>query len=416
MFERDEITGILRLPDRTFDTETMRGRTFRDTLFFNPLFLPMIFRGDILPRNLSFYPTRNEQNRGLLIPQHLTFAPLLARADFAQDVRRQFYIENPDRIRFTVLDFPNMPSANEEGEHLRMFDPLRELIRAESSITLTPPSSVTGAVIGRRYWIRSGEHSLQFSQNFFSENWHGRGTSHTNINNAHIIRANFRRERVQFNNTFEWELSLNNAPGDTLRNFSIGTDFFRYTGSFGIDAFGRGWSYNTNLRVRTPLFNTYPPNSETIRSALLSPLEANMGIGLKYALDRRSESVRHRRVRWDLTLAPISIDLIYVNHADVNVRGVPEGENHNLDLGSTVTSLLIFDITRFITWRSRFEYFTSFSRVRTDFENTLSMALTNAFSTRIQINLRYDDGVTADDRFGLLQVNQMLSFGLNYRW
>ena len=49
-------------------------------------------------------------------------------------------------------------------------------------------------------------------------------------------------------------------------------------------------------------------------------------------------------------------------------------------------------------------------------ENRLTMSLTNALTTIIYVQLRYDDGVERDERFGHLQVNQMLSFGLNYRW
>lgn len=414
MFERDAVTGTLRLPDAPFRAEPIRGLNFRDTIFVNPLFLPVVFQGRLLPRDLSFFPTEDKSERGTLIPQRMTLAPQLAQLDFAQNVRRQFYINNPTLIRFSERDLPDPPAVSQE-ELLRSLNPFRGLLRTESTLELAAPT-VEGAIIERRYWQRSGEHSLQFSQNFFSENWHRGGTNHMNLNNFHTIRANFRRDRVRFNNTFEWQLSLNNAPGDTLRNFSIGTDFVRYTGDFGIEAFGRGWTYSTNLRVRTPIFNTFPPNSDAIRSAFLSPLEANMGVGLKYEVDRRSERVRHRRFRWNLAIAPLSVDLIYVNHPDINDRRIEEGRNHNIDLGSTVTSNMIIDFNRFTTWTSRLEYFTTFSGIRTDFENTLNMALTNAFSTQIRVNMRFDDGVPADDRFGLLQVNQMLSFGLNYRW
>jgi hypothetical protein len=113
-----------------------------------------------------------------------------------------------------------------------------------------------------------------------------------------------------------------------------------------------------------------------------------------------------------------------VNHPDVDVRrfGIEEGKVYNLDLGSTINFNMIYDMTRFITWTSKFTYFTSYEKVISEFENTLNMSLTNALSTRIQVNMRYDDGVPSHDKdgnrypFGLLQVNQMLSFGLNYKW
>jgi hypothetical protein len=422
MFERDNATGILRLPDNTFGSESMHGLTFRDTLFYNPLFLPIIFDGRLLPRNVSFYPIKNEQKRGVLIPQNRTFASRLTDVDFAQNVRRQFYIENPAQIRYSVFSLPTIRSANHD--ELRPFNPFRELIRAESSVELITPV-VEGATIGRRYWHRSGEHSLQFSQNYFSENWHRGGVNSTNINSFQTIRTNYRKEKIRFDNTFEWRLALNStSTTDTLRNYTISNDLIRYSGNFGIDAFGKGWSYSMNTEARTQAFNGYPTNSAELRSAFLSPLYVNAGIGLTYKLDKRSVKVRHRRTRLDLALAPASINYTYVNHSDVDVRrfGIEEGQKSNLDLGSTVNFNLIYDMTRFITWTSKLTYFTSYEKVISEFENTLNMSLTNAFSTRIQVNMRYDDGISPYDkegnryRFGLLQVNQMLSFGLNYKW
>ena len=61
-------------------------------------------------------------------------------------------------------------------------------------------------------------------------------------------------------------------------------------------------------------------------------------------------------------------------------------------------------------------YFTSYHKVEGELENTLNMALTNAFSTRLFVHLRFDDSVPADPKFKYLQVTELLSFGLNYKW
>ena len=420
MFERDATTGILRLPDNRFRIESIRGLGFRDTLFVNPLFLPIVFSGRMLPRNLSFFPPENESDRGILIPQRMTFAPQLAQIDFAQNVRRQFYIDHPTRIQLTVADLPDPPAVNQE-EYLRAFNPLRGLFRAESTLELTAPT-VEGVTIERRYWQRSGEHVLQFAQHYFSDNWHQNRTNHLNINSVQIIRANYHRNRVRFDNTLEWRFSAQSTPDDTYRNHIINNDMTRYIGRFGIEA-NRNWSYTINARAETQIFNSFPANSNEIRSAFLSPLRANAGIGMTYRLNRRSEQVRlprnAYRLRIELDLSPFSMNFVYVNHPDVEVRrlGIEEGRKYNLDLlGSSVNFGITYYITRFTTWTSRFHYFTNYSKMLMEFDNTLNMQLTNAFSTRIQVNLRFDDNVPRDETFGFLQINQMLSFGLNYRW
>jgi hypothetical protein len=173
-----------------------------------------------------------------------------------------------------------------------------------------------------------------------------------------------------------------------------------------------------NMEAKSQLFNSYPTNSNQLRSALLSPLYVNAGVGLKFNLDKKSEKVRGRRVRWDLALAPISLNFKYVSNDSVDVVrfGIPENKKYNLDVGTTVTSILKYDITRYITWDSRLTYFTSYDKVEAEFENSLNMALSNAFSTRIYLNVRFDDGVPPHPDLKYLQYNQTLSFGLNYKW
>lgn len=414
---RRKANGTLTLPENLYDSEAMRGLTFRDTLFYSPLYLPMIFTGKMLPRNFVLYAPETPKTKGVLIPQKKTLAPQLQRSDFVNDVRRHYYTTFPDKVGYSALNFGAVPPAITDDEVHESFNPFRELINVETSFTLEVPT-ITGVEIGRRYWVHSGEHSLQFSQNYFSDNWHKGGTNNMNINNYHVVRANYKKNKVRFNNTLEWRLSVFNAPEDSVRQYRIGEDLIRYYGDFGIDAFVKGWSYSTNLDARSQLFNNYNPNSTDLRSAFLSPLYVNMGVGLKYEMDKRSGTVRHRRTRWTLALAPVSMDFRYVSSDNVDVKryGIEPGKNTLVDIGSTINSLLIYDYNRYITLTSRLTYFTSYTKIVSEFENTLNMALTNALSTRVYVNLRFDDGVPAHEKFKHWQLNQTLSFGLNYKW
>lgn len=410
--------GTLQLPEYYQSAYALSGLTFNDTIFYNPLFLPMIYNGKIIPRDLTFYSSEDERDKGLLIPQDKTFAPRLKHVDFIQRVRRDYYMEYPDRVRYSVLNFSSLPSVRTSDEEVReSFNPFRKLLESETAYSLEAPG-VDIFEIERKYWVRSGEHSFQFAQNYFSDNWHKGGTNNLNFNSYHVLRANYKKEKVKFNNTIEWRLSVFNAPDDSLREYRIGNDLLRYYGDFGIDAFVKGWSYSMNMEAKSQLFNSYPTNSNDLRSALLSPLYVNAGVGLKYAVNKKSERVRHRNVKWDLAIAPISINYRYVGNDSVDVvrYGIPEGDKSLLDLGSTITSILKYDFTRYISWDSRLTYFTSYDKVITEFENSLNMALSNAFSTRLYLNVRFDDSVPADPTLGFWQVNQTLSFGLNYKW
>lgn len=408
--------GTLQLPPY-FQDEKMSGRTFRDTLFYNPLFLPPIFTGNMLPDNISLYSDEDSSSKGVLIDTSKTFAPQIAAIDFRDRVRRYYYHTNPQAVRYTVDDFDESILQVRDEDVRESFNPFRDLLQSETNFTLSAPD-VDKVVIKRRYWVWSGEHSLQFSQNYMSSNWHQSGNNHMNINSFQAIRANYKRDKVRFNNSLEWRLSVFQAPDDSLRQYRLGDDLIRYYGEFGVESFVKNWSYSMNLEARSQLFKNYQANTTNLRASFLSPLYVNAGVGLKYQLDKRSQAVRHRRTRINLQFAPISIDYKYVQDDAVDRArfGIPEGMTYNLDLGSTITGELIYDHNRYITWTSRLKYFTSYHKSVGEWENTLNMALTNAFSTRIYLNVRHDDGVPPDPKFGYWQIKEVLSFGLNYKW
>ena len=416
-YNRNE-NGTLRLPEYDNDLYALQGLSFRDTLFYNPLFLPVIYTGKILPRDLSFYSLEDDKSKGKLLSPNQTFEQNLEHSDFIQRVRRNYYSENPDRIRYSLLSFDGLPTVRSSDEVVaETFNPFRELLRTETTYSLEAPG-VDLTTIRRKYWVRTGEHSFQFAQNYFSENWHKGGTNNLNFNSYNVFRANYNKDKIKFNNTLEWRLSVFNAPDDSIRQYRIGNDLLRYYGDFGVDAFLSGWSYSMNMEAKSQLFNAYPTNSNEIRSAFLAPLYVNAGIGLKYVLNKKSETVRHRNFKWDLAIAPVSINYRYVGHDSVSVvrYGIPEGKKSLLDLGTTITSIIKYNITRYVTWDSRLTYFTSYDKVITELENSLNMALSNAFSTRIYLNMRFDDSVPPDPTLNYWQINQTLSFGLNYKW
>lgn len=412
--------GTIHLPSKSEQSYDLYNRSlsFRDTMFFNPLFLPVVFTGRIEPSDSIFtLSNKDEKKKVFLISPELTFKPQLDRQSFADKVKRNYYLEYPNRIKISSTDLGAVTHTATDMEVIEKFNPFKELLSSQTSFSLEKPD-VEGIKIGRVYWLKSGENSLQISQNYFSPNWHQGGTSNLNINSYHVFRVNYVKDKVRFNNMFEWRLSAYNAPDDTLRNYRIGDDLLRYYGDFGLDAYKKTWSYSTNLEAKTQMFSSHIPNKNELRAAFLSPLYINAGIGMKYDLDKKSETVRHRRVRLALSISPLSINYKYVGDKDMDVKrfGIPEGKTSLFDKGSTVTSLLTYNITRYVTWTSRIKYFTNYSKVESEFENTLNMSLSQFFSTRLYLHLRYDDGVPADSEFKYLQINEVVSFGLNFKW
>lgn len=418
VYNRKE-NGTLELPQQVFPYELyLSSLNFRDTMLYNPLFVPVVFTGRIeVPDSISFYPQKDDKLKNVLISSDNTFAPYLEKQTFVDKVRRHYYLEHPSSVKLSTSSLSGLKQTVADEEVSRRFNPFKELLSSETSYSLDKPN-VEGIEIGRVYWVKTGEHSLQFSQNYFSPNWHRGGTSNLNINSNHILNLNYEKDKIKFNNRLEWRLSVYNAPDDTLRNYRIGDDMVRYYGDFGHDAFIKSWSYSTNLEVKTQLFKSYKANEDELRSAFLSPLYVNAGIGMKYHIDKRSKTVRNRRLRLDVSISPLSVNYRYVGNNEVDRKryGIPEGDKSLFDKGSTLTSNMTYDFTKYISWKSRLKYFTNYGKVEAELENTLTMSLTQMFSTTIYLNLRFDDSVPAHDDYKYLQVNEVVSFGLNYKW
>ncbi|MDD2243318.1 MAG: DUF3078 domain-containing protein [Dysgonamonadaceae bacterium] len=418
IYKRSEI-GTLQLPQFAYNPESLAGMTFRDTIFYNPLFLPMIFTGIKDLDDQILYPNVKEsQQEHLLIPFDETFAPLLQHAEFIEDVRHGYFKKYPDRMKLSASEFAGLPKASEvEKDVLGTFNPFGKPLDAQSGVVLVAPEVET-VKIGRRYWNVVGEHSLQFTQNLFSDNWYRGKNNNLNINSNHVVRANYRKEKIRFDNTLEWRLSLFNSPDDSIRAYKIGNDLLRYYGSLGVDAFLKKWQYSSNVEVKTQMFNNYPVNSNELRSSILAPLYVNAGVGMTYQLNKSYEKVRHRSLYLKLDLSPVSVNYRYVGNPNVPVirYGIEEGKKGKMELGSTVTADWRFNFNKYTRWESRFKYFTSYKNVVAEFENTLNMDLTNYFSTRLHLNLRYDDSVPKDPKLGYLQAYESVTFGLNFRW
>jgi hypothetical protein len=123
----------------------------------------------------------------------------------------------------------------------------------------------------------------------------------------------------------------------------------------------------------------------------------------------------------DVDISPFSLQYTWIGDGQVAEKyaskyGVEAGKRSQLDMGSTVNAKFILAFNRRVTFTSRFKYFTNYAKSLVESENELNMQLNNYFSTRIYIYGRYDDSVPPDRTLNFFQLNQVLSFGFNYKW
>lgn len=394
---------------------------FRDTVIYNPAYLPVVFDGKILPPDLDFLPKDtllNRKNEFHLIPRSETFAPQIEEHQKAKRLRRDYYtnMNNIRNIKYSVARLKEAPQIDKEGATKRNL--LNELITPEDPIQISPVT-LPKSELDYIYWTKSGEHSLQASQNFISDNWSSGGNSNYIVKSFQKLTLNYRKDKISFDNTLEWKLSMQKVLHVDKNGKNVSEDLLRMVNVFGIQAF-RKFSYSANLETQTPIFVSRPVNSEVKSTALFSPLVTNLGLGMTYKLSKQFKSDKAKKLELNQTLSPLALNFVYVRDMDINSanrQGVEDGDHSRLTIGSTVNTTLRFNINRYFTWNSRFKYFTDYSRVLTEFENRFVMELNRYLSTTFMLYLRYDDeSPSLKGERGYLQINEMLSFGLSYRW
>ncbi|GAB6009125.1 DUF3078 domain-containing protein [Dysgonomonas reticulitermitis] len=392
--------------------------TFRDTVILDPVFLPVIFDGKILPDNLDFLSEKSDSTEEFrLIPRESTFALELDRMQHIRDMRKYYITNNPQRIRISTSNFVDSEKLKETAvvEKKNVF---KELLTTDDAISISKPE-VEKIQIKPVYWLKNGEHSLQINQNDISDNWHKGGNSNFSVINYHKLYQKYKKNKIIFENTFEWKLNVQRTPADEFHKLSIIDDYVRNSSTFSLTAFKK-WSYNVNLKIETPLFHGYPVNSESRVRALFSPLKVNSGIGMKYSLEKISKKDKYKRFDLSLELSPISINytLVADSLVDETRYGVEKGKKALLDFGSTVNANISYGFNRFSKFTSRIMYFTNYEKAIFEAENKFTMNLNRFLSASVYFYLRYDDGVSPDKKgkWGYFQYNETVGFGLSYSW
>ena len=331
-----------------------------------------------------------------------------------EEVERQllsFYVNYPTLVTRNENEFANLSVlSKEELEAGPRNENVLNMAQVANKVEGVTDSDLV--IYKPNFWSTGGSGFLQFSQNHISDNWYKGGESNKSLFAGLAFYANFNdKQRIQFENKLEWKLGFISTPSDTLHSYKPNNDIIRFNSKFGLKAV-KHWYYTLSVDFKTQFFSNYKSNSKDVISAFFSPAELNVGLGMDYKF------VKDAVCNLSVLINPINYTLYSVasDKVDPTKFNIKEGHKHESILGSRMEATLKWKVFKMLMWESRLSYSTNYEKALADWENTFTFVVNKYLSTKLFVNARFDDGVPRKEGQSYFQLQEILSFGLNYTW
>lgn len=257
------------------------------------------------------------------------------------------------------------------------------------------------------FWTFGADFSLQFLQNYITDNWYKGGEGTYSLKADMTVRANYdNKQKVKFLNTLEMRIGFQKSQNDDTHKFRTNSDLIRLTNKLNITAVKR-WDYTVMLQSWTQFYPGYRANDRKVYSDFMSPFESVLSVGMTYTLDVK-------KFHFDATLSPIAGKFKYVDRKDLATSfGLEEGKHTRLEYGSNITANYKWDICKNVQWRGRIYFFTDYSKTQVEWENTFNLQINKYLSTRLFLYPRFDDSAAKGKNGTYIQFLEELSVGFN---
>ena len=294
----DTLAVSVESPDLEWD------KTYKSTPEYTPdyLFVPLVFEM-YSPIDTACHEKCGASSKQDGLSFDLNDKWLKTSIKNTRKVRRMRYtemIDNPQNVQYNQEDLPVPPKT-----YIIAPDPSNRMVTIEERKYENVESAKAEAVKVKK-WIHSFNASVQLSQAYLSDNWYQGGENNVNVIGNFVWNVKLNEnvyKKLLFENTVQYKVSVNSAPQDSLRGYSISQDLFQINTKFGYKAIEK-WYYSATMRFKTQLFNNYKANTNTMKASFLSPAELNLGLGMTY-----STKSKDKTLAFDMSLSPLSIDM-----------------------------------------------------------------------------------------------------------
>ncbi|MBQ9636850.1 MAG: DUF3078 domain-containing protein [Prevotella sp.] len=386
---------VLRLKlDSVMKLNTMLRSEATDGRYYR-LFAPTTFYHSGANRAFSLFPQADDDIAGSV-----------------DDVLMGLYLRRPDLVRFNETQLKKVGSLRNDVN--REVIPQVELVDKVAPGPEIPDEVVPIAVEVKKpnFWKFKFDGSLQFLQNYVSDNWHKGGESNYSAVGSTVFQLNYNdKDRVTFDNKLEMKLGFQTSRSDTVHKFKPNNDILRYTGKLGLQAHKK-WYYTLQLLAYTQFARGLKANDEKVYSDFMSPFDLNVGLGMEYKVE-----ALNKRLKGSLNFAPLSYNFRYVDRLALSTSyGLKEGKHTLHDFGAQLTIDLEWKMAEQITWKSRLYGYTSYKRALVEWENLFTLQVSKYISANLFLYPRFDDSGKRDDGMGYFQFQEYSSLGISYNF
>lgn len=379
----------------------------------SPLFMPLVFNSQ--RRNYHLNPRESEEHDFYLNAKSMDSLRVVFQSNkyirrLAQTILQNAEIEQIGQIQY---DQKNLPQPEKLVYQLNSNKP-PTWVKPVAPGTIAKADTKNLPKIPYNPWRKFGYSKLQLTQTYVSPNWSKGGESNMAGLAQVYLEANYRDSKnVAFDNSLDIKIGLNTVSNDTLRNLNVSTDQLRLLSKLGIRMYN-DWYYTVSGEFTTQFLNNYKTNTWTMKSSLFSPAKLFVGLGIDYKKSNRKKG-------YDLSVlvTPLTLKMNYlydIENFKPSNYGIDEGKHLGKELGSKIAANLTWTLSEQVKWTSKFYYYTDFTYVDSDWENTLDFSLNNNFTTSIYVHLKADDRLERAPGESLIQMQELFSFGMMYRW
>ena len=348
--------------------DSLDGRYYR-------LFAPLTFYHNVANKTLVLYPDSAGKD---------------SVTDAVDAALMKIYLKRPDLVNTTETELEEtgalMDNVNKPIENQVDF-----VEKVNEPVLLDVPQDIPDTLMIQkpRFWTYKGDGSMQFMQNYVSDNWYKGGESNYSMVGALTLEANYdNKEKWIWDNKLELKLGL-------------------------ILSRARRWYYTLQLQAYTQFTPGYKANDPKTYSDAFSPFNLNLGLGMEYEL-----ATKNKRLTGTVNLSPIAINYRYVDRLDLATKyGLDEGKHSMLEFGPLMTANIVWKFNDVITWKSRLYAFTSFKRAEVEWENTFELRVSKYITANLFLFPRFDDASKSgkyDEDLGYLQFKEYSSLGFAY--